>query len=133
LKFLAVLQELFLAGRIYVQSASMAGAPPQRKDELGWVGTDPARNSELVGWAGDDKLYLMPEMTFKTVHETVSRQGGFLTLGKNEMLAALARERIIEPGKDENTKVKKIIGRSQRVIVLPFTSLFFDDSADKET
>jgi hypothetical protein len=131
LKFLAILRELFLQGRIYVQSATMSGAPPSRKDDLGWLGSDPARNSEQVGWAGDDILYLIPEMTFKMVAETVNRQGDFLTLGKNEMLAALAREGIIEPGKGENTKIKKILGSSRRVIALPFKNLFLDEADDE--
>jgi hypothetical protein len=43
LKFMAVLQELFLQGRIYVESATVEGAPPKAREILGWQGTEPAR------------------------------------------------------------------------------------------
>lgn len=130
LKFLAVLQELFLSGRAYVQSAAMTGAPPTRSGELGWVGADPARNSELIGWADDVNLYLMPETVFRMVHETVARQGSFLALGKNELLSALTRERLIEPGgKGENTRVKWLNGSSKRVICMPLKNLFPDEES----
>lgn len=130
LKFLAVLQELFLSGRAYVQSAAVTGAPPTRSGELGWVGADPARNSELIGWADDVNLYLMPETVFRMVHETVARQGSFLSLGKNELLSALTRERLIEPGgKGENTRVKWLNGSSKRVICMPLKNLFPDEES----
>jgi hypothetical protein len=132
LKFLAILRELFVQGRIYAQSATISGAPPPRKDELGWGKTEPERNADLVGWADEQNLYLLPELSFKAVHETVTRQGGFLTLGKNEMLAALAREGIIVPSaRGENTLVKWICGGSKRVICLPLGKLFCgEDSED---
>jgi hypothetical protein len=132
LKFLAILRELFVQGRIYAQSASMPGAPPPRKDELGWGKTEPERNADLVGWADEQNLYLLPELSFKAVHETVTRQGGFLTLGKNEMLAALAREGVIVPSaRGENTLVKWICGGSKRVVCLPLGKLFCgEDSKD---
>jgi hypothetical protein len=80
----------------------------------------------------DDNLYLIPEMSFRVVHEAIMRQGSFLTLGKNEMLAALARERIIEPSDTgENTKVKKIRGSSKRVIILPLKNFFLDGGDDE--
>jgi hypothetical protein len=136
LKFLAVLKELFYQGRIYVESANLAGAPPQRKDDLGWAGTDPAKNAELVGWADDSTLYLMPETAMRVVNEAIRRQGDFLSLGKNEMLAALAREGFIDPGKDSqqgrNTHVKKMQGTSKRVICLPLEKLAHDEVLEDE-
>ena len=137
LKFLAVLKELFYQGRIYVESATLAGAPPQRKDDLGWAGTEPARGAEFVGWADDSTIYLMPETALRVVNEAIRRQGDFLSLGKNEMLAALAREGFIEPGKDSqqgrNTHVKKIQGTSKRVICLPLEKLAHDEALEDET
>jgi hypothetical protein len=127
LKFLAVLRELFYQSRVYVESATVAGAPPQAKETLGWEGTEPAKNAELVGWADDGVLYLMPEMTVKVVQETIHRQVDFLPLGKNDLLAALAREGFIEPGKGENTKSKWIQGASKRVICLPLKKLFHSE------
>jgi hypothetical protein len=130
LKFLAILQELFLSGRAYVQSATVAGAPPPRSGELGWVGGDPVRNSEMIGWGDGDNLYLMPETAFRLVHEAVARQGNFLPLGKNELLATLAREGLIEPGgKGENTRVKWLNGSSKRVIYMPLKNLFPDEES----
>jgi hypothetical protein len=126
LKFLAVLRELFYQRRVYVESATVAGAPPQAKETLGWEGTETAKNAELVGWADDGFLYLMPEMTVKVVKETIHRQGDFLSLGKNDLLAALAREGFIEPAKGENTQIKWIQGASKRVICLPIVKLAHD-------
>ncbi len=133
LKFLAILRELFYQGRVYVESAAVAGAPPQGEGELRWEGTEPPKNAELVGWADDRVIYLMPEMTVKVVMETIRKQSDFLSLGKNELLAALAREGFIEPGNDGNTKFKKIQGVSKRVIWLPLANLFhIEVNADKK-
>jgi hypothetical protein len=132
LKFLAILRELFYQGRIYVESATVAGAPPQEREALGWEGTEPAKNAELVGWANDGVLYLMPEMTVKVVHETIRRQGDFLSLGKNDLFAALAREGFIEPARGENTQIKWIQGASKRVICLPLVKLAHDEALQGE-
>lgn len=132
LKFLAILRELFYQARIYVESATVAGAPPQEREALGWKGTEPAQNAELVGWADDKVLYLMPEMTLKVVHETIRRQGDFLSLGKNDLFAALARDGFIDPGRGENTKIKWIQGASKRVICLPIGKLFHDEVMEDE-
>lgn len=132
LKFMAVLTELFYQARIYVESATVAGAPPQTKEELGWQGIEPARNAEFVGWADDETLFLMPEMTFKVVNETIQRQGGYFPLGKNELLAALARDDFIAPGKDGNTQLRWIQGATRRVIRLPLRKLFHDEAMGDE-
>lgn len=130
LKFLAILRELFYQGRVYVESTTMAGAPPPAREVLGWNRTEPANNAELIGWADDDTLFLMTEMSVKVVHESIIRQGDFLSLGKNDLLAALAREGIIEPGKGENTKFKWIQGTSKRVICLPLKNLFHCEATE---
>jgi hypothetical protein len=123
LKFLAILRELFYQARIYVESATMAGAPPQTKDELGWEGTEPAKNAELVGWADESTLYLMPETVLRVVNEAIRRQGDFLALGRNDLLAALAREGFIEPAKEKSTRLKWIQGTARRVIFMPLSKL----------
>lgn len=127
LKFLAVLRELFYQGRVYVESATLAGAPPQQHESLGWEGTEPVRNAELIGWVDNGVFCLMPEMTITKVQETIRRQGDFLSLGKNDLLSALAKEGFIEPGKKENTQIKWIQGRSRRVICFPLEKLFNDE------
>ncbi|MGA9755915.1 MAG: DUF927 domain-containing protein [Desulfobaccales bacterium] len=132
LKFLAILRELFYQSRVYVESATVAGAPPQERGALGWEGTEPAKHAELVGWAGDGVLYLMPEMTLKVIHETIRRQGDFLSLGKNDLFAALAREGFIEPARGENTQIKWIQGASKRVICLPLVKLADDEAMENE-
>jgi len=133
LKFLAILRELFYQKRIYVESTTLAGVPPPAKEELGWEGTEPAKNAELVGWADNGALYLMPEMTFKVVNETIHRQGDYFSLGKNDLLAALARDGFIEPSKDgENTKFKWIQGTSKRIICLPLAKIFRDEALEDE-
>ena len=81
----------------------------------------------MIGWADDERLYLIPEMTYRVVAETVSRQGDFLALGKNAMLSALTLDGFIEPPKEGNVRVKSIHGASKRVIVLPQVNLFRDE------
>jgi hypothetical protein len=132
LKFLAVLRELFYQGRVYVESATVAGASPPALEALGWEGTEPAKNAEFVGWADDGTLFLIPEMTFKAVNETIHRQGDYFPLGKNDLLAALATEGFIKPGREGNTEVKSIRGSSKRVIFLPLLKLFHDEASDDE-
>jgi len=136
LKFLAVLKELFYQGQIYAESDTTAGGPPQAREALGWQGTEPARNAQFVGWADESSVYLMPETTLRVVNEAIRRQGDFLSLGRNDLLAALAREGFIEPGKDSqkgrNTHVKKIQGASKRVICLPLEKLAHDEALEDE-
>jgi len=131
LKFVAVLRELFYTGRIFVESVSHMGVAPPGGEVLGWEGSEPkAKNAFPVGWADEDTLYLLPETAFRVVQEAIRAQGGFLGLGKNEMLAALAREGFIEPGKDdENTQSKwiKALGKSKRVICLPLNKMAHDE------
>jgi hypothetical protein len=137
LKFLAVLKELFYQGRIYADSANMAGIPPQAGETLGWNGSEHAQNAEFVGWADENTLYLMPETTLRVVNDAIRRQGDFLAMGRNDLFAALAREGFIEPGKDSqqgrNTHVKKIQGTSKRVICLPLEKLTHDEKDDEVT
>ncbi len=129
LKFMAVLQELFLQGRIYAESSTTPGYAPPRG--FGWDDIQPAYNAELVGWVDGEMLYLMPETALRVVHEAIRRQGDFLALGRNDMLAALAREGFIMPGKDSqkgrNTHIKKIQGSAKRVICLPINKLSHEE------
>jgi len=129
-KFLGVLRELFYTGRIFAESINTAGLPPPEGEVLGWKGVEPkAKNAFPVGWADEDTLYLLPETALRVVQEAIRAQGDFLGLGKNEMLAALAREGFIEPGKDgKNTQVKWIQGGSKRVICLPLRNLAYDEA-----
>jgi len=130
LKFLAVLHELFLQGKIYAKSTT--GGPPPRG--FGWDSTDLANNAEFVGWTDGEILYLMPETALRVVHESIRRQGDFLALGRNDMLSALAREGFIEPDKKKgkNTQVKWIEGGSKRVIFLPVAKLRHDEVMENE-
>ena len=79
----------------------------------------------------------MPETALRVVNEAIRRQGDFLSLGRNDLLAALAREGFIEPGKDSqkgrNTQVKWIQGASKRVICLPLEKLTHDEVMDEQT
>lgn len=135
LKFLNVLLELFIQGKIFVESSTSPGAPPQNQRLLGWHGTESEKIADLVGWADEQTLFLMPEATLRVVHEALRRQGDFLALGRNDMFAALAREGLIVPGKDSqsgrNTHVKKIQGSSKRVICLPLERLTHDEADDE--
>ncbi len=127
LKFMATLRELFYQGKIYAESANTLGSPPPRtREELGWRGgggLEPARNAELVGWADENYLYLIPEATIGVIRDTIRRRNDYLSSGKNELLEALARDGFIEPAKEENTRLKWIQGGTKRVIFLPLEKL----------
>jgi hypothetical protein len=130
LKFLNVLRELFLQGKIFAKSPA-GGQPPRG---FGWDSTNQANNAGFVGWVDSETVYLMPETAYRVVHEAIRQQGDFLSLGKNEMLAALAREGFIEPDKkkEQNTQVKWMEGRSQRVICLPVERLRHDEVMEND-
>jgi hypothetical protein len=133
LKFVSVLRELLITGRVYAKDASSRDMAPPGAAALGWAGTEPVHNAFLVGYADEDMLYLLPETAFRAVSEAVRAQGDYLSLGKNEMLTALAREGFIEPGKDgKNTRVKWIQGGLKRVIFLPHRMLAHDEAAEDE-
>lgn len=133
-KFLAVLNELFLTSRIYAESKDYQGVKPPREAQLGWLGSDPAaKNAYMVGYATETMLYLLPETIYKAVAEAIRAQGGFLALGKNEMLSALAREGLIEPGKNGlNVQSKRIQGAPKWVMCLPRKVLGHDEVAEDE-
>jgi hypothetical protein len=134
LKFLNVLNELFLTSRIYAESKDYQGAKPPKESSLGWLGGEPAaKNAFPVGYADEEMLYLLPETAYRAVNEAIRGQGDYLALGKNEMLTALAREGLIEPGKDgKPTRFKWIQGGSKRVIYLPRRVLGHDEVQEDE-
>ncbi len=128
LKFLAILNELFLTSRIFAEAKDFQGAKPPQAEFLGWTGSDPAKNAYLVGYADEEIIYLLPETVYRAVSEAIRAQGDYLALGKNEMLAALAREELIEVGKDgKHTRVMWIQRGARRVICLPRRFLGHDE------
>ena len=136
LKFLAILTELFLTRRIFAESAAssalLEGAKPPRGNLLGWKDNQ-TDNAYLVGYADETMVYLLPDQAYKAVNEVIRSQGDYLALGKNEMLAALAREELIEAGKDgKPTRFKWIQGGSKRVIYLPRRVLGHDELMEDE-
>jgi hypothetical protein len=132
-KFLAILSELFLTSRVYAEGREFQGTKPPQEALLGWQGSDPARNSFLVGYADADTLFLLAETTYRAVAESVRAQGGFLGLGKKEMLAALAREGLIEPGTDgKNVRKVWLQGGARWVICLPRKHLGHDEAMPED-
>jgi hypothetical protein len=138
-KFMDTLRELFFQGKIYAEDVH--GGHPQRWQLLGWEIVNPEasepkyapiRNAELVGWVDQSHLYLLPEATVRGVKDAIRRQGDYLSLGKNDLLAALARENIIEPLKGENSRLKKILGDPRRVIFLKWER-FQDNTVEDNT
>lgn len=133
LKFLSILTELFLTSRIYAESKSYAGQPPENSEFLGWQGTEPARNAFKVGWADEAMVYLLPETALRIVSEALRAQNDFLQLGRNDLWAALVRETLIIPGADgRTTRVERIQGGSKRVICLPLAHLIPDGGKEPE-
>ncbi|MFI5329625.1 MAG: DUF927 domain-containing protein [Desulfobaccales bacterium] len=135
LKFLSILAELFLTSRVYAESKNSSGVPPPDKRSLGWEGSEPAKNAFLVGWADEDMLYLLPETALRVVSEAIRAQGDFLSLGRNELWAALAREGITAPGAGgRTTRSVRIQGGVKRVICLPLSNLIHaDENPEDET
>ncbi len=133
LKFLSILTELFLTSRVYAEAKKQIGLYPPHKETLGWEGTEPAKNAFLIGWADEDMLYLLPETALRVVSEAIRAQGDFLSLGRNELWAALAREGIIAPGGEgRTTRLVRIQGGIKRVICLPLSNLIQEDENPKD-
>jgi len=132
LKFLHILRELFIQKRIYVLGTD--GQRPPEWSALGWQENgELTTHSELVGWTGDGYLYLMPESTFGVVQKAIRDQRGYLGVGKNELLKALAKEGFIQPNANgENTRGKWIQGNSKRVIYFPLAKLFHGEGSEAE-
>lgn len=84
----------------------------------------------LVGYADEVFIYLLPETAraqgdYLEVNEAIRAQGDYL--------AALAREELIEVGKDgKHTRFKWIQGGSKRVIYLPRRVLGHDEVMEDE-
>jgi hypothetical protein len=133
LKFLAILNELFLTSKIYAESREFQGGKPPKENLLGWQGNEPAHNAYLVGYADDAMVYLLPDTALRAVNEAIRAQGDFLSLGRNELWAALAREGIIAPGAGgRTTRVIKIQGGYRRVICLPLENLIEEEGEDED-
>ena len=102
LKFLAVLQELFLPRADLCGVGKHGRRTPHRRGIPG-VGRNRTRPEMLNLWGGQTKAAFTscPKRPCRVVNEAIRRQGDFLSLGRNDLLAALAREGFIEPAKDE--------------------------------
>ncbi len=134
MKWLAVLRELFLTSRVYAESKTEKGVPPAvNMEALGWEGADPAKNAFLVGYADENFVYLLPETALRVVSDAIRAQGDFLSLGRNDLWAALAREGITAPGAGgRTTRVVRIQGGHARVVCLPMEKLIPSDEEDEE-
>lgn len=118
LKFLNILNELFVQKRVYVRDTG--GRCPEQWFDLGWKDHDDPGTSDLIGWTDEDYLYLMPESTYRAVLRVIKEQGGYFSPSKNMLLKSLGQEGLIELSKEgETTKFKKIRGKSERVMFLP--------------
>jgi 5S rRNA maturation endonuclease (ribonuclease M5) len=118
LKFIHALRELFIQKRVYLKDTR--GGCPEGWDDLGWKSQGDPGLAVCIGWADDDRLYLMPDSTYRAVYRAIRDEGGYLGPGKNMILKALGEEGFLEPAENgESTRFKKIGGKSYRVIFMP--------------
>jgi hypothetical protein len=118
LKFIQALGELFIQKRVYLKDKR--GGCPEGWDDLGWKSKGDPGLAECIGWADEERLYLMPDSTYRAVYRAIRDQGGYLGLGKNMLFKALAEDGFLEPAENgESTRSKKIGGKSYRVIFMP--------------
>ena len=71
----------------------------------------------MLGWIDEEFLYLLPNAGYRLVFENLQR-AGMMLLQQQALWKLLIQRGYVRRGKDHLTDVKKILGRSERVLVL---------------
>ena len=71
-----------------------------------------------LGYEDDEHLYLFPELAFKVVRRFCEEQGESFAGTQKSLLKAMAEEKLILPGANQNTRPYRLGNRQKRVIFL---------------
>jgi hypothetical protein len=100
-KFRDLILAALQGGRVHLRSmANEMDVPPPNATSWGWVERTTDRgevititNGQHIGWADEERLYLIPALTFKAVSD-LSGVGGFGT-GRNKLSRELVNEGVV--------------------------------------
>ena len=83
-------------------------------------------NSEvmnLVGWKDEKFAYLLSDSVYNAIYKFYSERGQVFPLRKVQLVKHLADDKIILPGEKTNYQLKKIRGKTRRVVQMPLSIL----------
>ena len=105
--FLDCLKELLNSKQAWVKDIGLGGDPESKGGGPG-----------LIGYVDKQYYMLMPDMAYRMVNEVYTRQGGQFPLSKRGVLRALAEAGYTNANDGGVTQVKKIDGRSIRLLFI---------------
>lgn len=114
-QFLSALRELLLTGKVklFPTDTSLMG-------------------SEGIGWKDGNYAYLNWGTAYNAVCKYYRERDGVFPLGTNQLLKHLAAEHYIVSDKDNNSKLKKLGGKTRRVVWLHIDALDEKDEQKEE-
>jgi hypothetical protein len=77
----------------------------------------PSQGALMLGWLDKEFLYLLPNAAYRLVFENLQK-AGVLLVQQQALWKLLIQRGYVRRGKDHLTGVKKILGRSERVLTL---------------
>jgi len=133
--FLSHLRAGFAAGAIHLQPLALPALAPDggvRADDLygawGWIAGEPS--GEPVGWLNEERglVLLQPEQAFRAAQKLARDAGSALPIGKRTLWKRLLQARlVVDPEPGRSTRLERVAGKVQRVLVLSARS-FYPDS-----
>jgi hypothetical protein len=127
-RFCSHIREALIQGKAYLDD--VRGGYPEDASQWGWTlqttrhndGTvsgewRPSQGASMLGWLDEEFLYLLPNAAYRLVFENLQK-AGILQVQQQALWKLLIQRGYIRRGKDHLTDVKKILGRSERVLVL---------------
>jgi len=127
-RFCSHIQEALIQGKAYLDN--VRGGYPDNAGQWGWtlqplrhndgMGSDewrPSQGASMLGWVDEEFLYLLPNAAYRLVFENLQK-AGIMLVQQQALWKLLIQRGCVRRGKDHLTDVKKIFGRSERVLVL---------------
>ena len=127
-RFCSHIQEALIQGKVYLDD--VRGGYPDDAGQWGWTlqtlrhdngtGSDewrPSQGASMLGWLDENFLYLLPNAAYRLVFENLQK-AGIMLVQQQALWKLLIQRGCVRRGKDHLTDVKKILGRSERVLVL---------------
>jgi hypothetical protein len=127
-RFCSHIQEALIQGKAYLDD--VRGGYPEDAGQWGWTMQTmhhndgsvsdewkPSQGASMLGWLDEEFLYLLPNAAYRLVFENLQK-AGIMLVQQQALWKLLIQRGYVRRGKDHLTDVKKILGRSERVLVL---------------
>lgn len=137
-QFIDLVGALLVSGRAHICDISTNQEPYDYPMALGWVEYTHANDGATwkprgicIGWTDGQTFYLEPEVTYAEAQRLARDQGGSLPFTKQVLYGQLQDARLLKASDpNRSTKVKKINGKSKRLLWISLdTILGSDDDA----